>query len=226
LWPADGIAGDAVRACAPPRTSGHALAELAIDFYRANCVGCPHRDPSGLLPTLATLVADRAREEKARQEAADRAARERSRRHEIRRERRRALVAGESYVIRDLAQSLDRLDGPDPRREKPSDQEKLAARQVAESARHAPDLFSPPLVESMLEMARQPGELFGARRAQTCLPQGGVRKSGLHRVVDHQITRRGGGVAGERQALRHTPIEELSALSLKGGGDHEPEFID
>src|SRR5450631_902977 len=43
----------------PPRTSGHVLAELAIDFYRANCVGCPHRDPSGLLPTLATLVGDR-----------------------------------------------------------------------------------------------------------------------------------------------------------------------
>jgi hypothetical protein len=164
----------------PPRTSGHVLAELAVDFYRANCVGCPHRDPSRLLPTLATLVADRDREEKARQEAAERAARERARRHEIRRERRRALVAGEGYVIRDLAESLDRLDGPDPRRGKRSEQEELAARQVVESARHAPDLFSPPLVESMLEMAVDTAEpvvftaLTELSRAGKCPPRAAV----------------------------------------------------
>jgi hypothetical protein len=54
----------------------------------------------------------------------------------------------------------------------------------------------------------------------------GVRGSDPHRVVDQQITRRRSDIAGERQALRHTPIEELSARQLKGGGDHEPEFID
>jgi hypothetical protein len=29
---------------------------IAVDFYRANCVGCPHRDPVGV-PNLATFVA-------------------------------------------------------------------------------------------------------------------------------------------------------------------------
>jgi len=31
----------------PPRTQGHGALELAIEFYQANCVGCPHRAPSG-----------------------------------------------------------------------------------------------------------------------------------------------------------------------------------
>src|SRR5208282_3633488 len=84
------------------------------------------------------------------------------------------------YVIRDLAESLDRLDGPDPRRGKRSAQEELAARQVVESARHAPDLFSPPLVESMLEMAVDTAEpvvftaLTELSRAGKCPPRAAV----------------------------------------------------
>src|SRR5258708_35318562 len=34
----------------PPLAQGHQALELAIEFYQANCVGCPPRDPTGELP--------------------------------------------------------------------------------------------------------------------------------------------------------------------------------
>jgi len=33
-----------------PRMSGHRALDLAVDFYRDNCVGCPHRLGTGELP--------------------------------------------------------------------------------------------------------------------------------------------------------------------------------
>ncbi len=41
--------------------------DLAVSFYESNCVGCPHRDPTGRFPTIA----DESAERKARAEAAE-----------------------------------------------------------------------------------------------------------------------------------------------------------
>src|ERR1035438_10254494 len=87
----------------PPRTQGHQALELAIEFYRDNCTGCPHRDPTGELPSLATAAGERATAEAAQAEAARRAAEERDQRYRRRLERRHQLLAGEGYVVRDLA---------------------------------------------------------------------------------------------------------------------------
>src|SRR5260221_14436744 len=91
----------------PPRTEGHRALELAIEFYEANCVGCPFRQPTGELPSLATVAGQRAAEEAARKAAAQQAADERARRYHERQERRHQLVAGEGHVVRDLAHALD-----------------------------------------------------------------------------------------------------------------------
>ena len=72
----------------PPRVQGHQALELAMDFYDANCIGCPYRDGSGELPSLATVAGKRAAEKAAREAAAQRAADDRAWRHELRRERR------------------------------------------------------------------------------------------------------------------------------------------
>ncbi|PZS09136.1 MAG: hypothetical protein DLM64_11120 [Solirubrobacterales bacterium] len=137
----------------PPLTEGHQALELAIEFYQANCIGCPHRDPTGELPSLATVAGRRAAEDGARQAAARQAADERARRHHQRRERRHRLLAGEGHVVRDLAEALDRIDRAEPRTGAPSPEEARAARQVIDAARGAPELFRPVLVDSLLELA-------------------------------------------------------------------------
>ncbi len=138
---------------APPRTQGHRALELAIGFYQANCIGCPHRDPTGDLPSLATVAGERTAEATARQAAAEQAADERARRYHQRRERRHQLLAGEGHVVRDLADALDRIDRAEPRTGPPTPEESQAARQVLDTARGAPELFRPILVDSLLELA-------------------------------------------------------------------------
>jgi hypothetical protein len=97
----------------PPRVQGHQALELAMDFYDANCIRCPYRDGSGELPSLATVAGKRAAEKAAREAAAQQAADDRARRHKLRRDRRHQLLAGEGHVVRDLAESLDRIDRAD-----------------------------------------------------------------------------------------------------------------
>lgn len=136
-----------------PRTQGHQALELAIEFYQDNCIACPHRDPTGELPSLATVAGERANAEAARKEAARRAAEERAQRYRLRLERRHQLLAGEGYVVRDLADAIDRIDRADPRTGAPATEEAQAARQILDAARGAPELFRPILVDSLLELA-------------------------------------------------------------------------
>ena len=137
----------------PPRRQGHQALELAIEFYRDNCTGCPHRDPTGELPSLATVAGERATAEAAQAEAARRAAEERDQRYRRRLERRHQLIAGEGYVVRDLADAIDRIDRADPRSGALAAEEAQAARQILDAARGAPELFRPILVDSLLELA-------------------------------------------------------------------------
>ena len=137
----------------PPMTEGHQALELAIEFYQANCIGCPHRDPTGELPSLSTVAGQRAADEAARKAAAQQAADEKAQRHHRRRERRHQLLAGEGHVVRDLADALDRIDQAEPRTGPPSPEEARAGRQVLDAARGAPELFRPVLVDSLLELA-------------------------------------------------------------------------
>jgi hypothetical protein len=137
----------------PPLAQGHQALELAIDFYRANCIGCPYREPTGELPSLATVAGKRAAEDEARKAAARKAAEERTRRHHRRRERRHQVLAGEGHVVGDLVEALDRIDRAEPRTGSLTQDETRAARQILDAARAAPELFRPVLVDSLLELA-------------------------------------------------------------------------
>jgi hypothetical protein len=137
----------------PPRTQGHNALELALAFYEDNCVGCPHRNGTGELPSLSTIAAARAAERKEREAAERQAAEERAGRHRGRLARRRQAMAGEGYVVRELAAAVDCIDRPDPRTQPLTNEEERADRHVLDSARGAPELFSPVLVDSLLELA-------------------------------------------------------------------------
>jgi hypothetical protein len=137
----------------PPRTQSHHALELALSFYEANCVGCPHRNGTGERPSVATVVAQRAAELAEREAAEERAAAERAQRHHERVQRRRHAVTGEGHVVRELAAAVDCIDRADPRTQPMTAEESRAARQVMDSARGAPELFSPVLVDSLLELA-------------------------------------------------------------------------
>jgi hypothetical protein len=93
-----------------PRVMSMHVTDLAIDFYESNCVGCKHREPNGLLPTIANLADER-------RQRSERAAAKAAAVHaaavaawEARRRARRRAVGVEGYPACDLADELDLLD--------------------------------------------------------------------------------------------------------------------
>jgi hypothetical protein len=137
----------------PPRKQGHRARDLAIEFYEQNCPGCPFREGTGELPNLATAAAQRGAEVEAERTEQQRLADLRARRHLDRRERRRRALAGEGHVVLDLGNAVDRIDRAEPRSGPPDPDEERAARNVLDTAREAPQLFRPVLVESLIELA-------------------------------------------------------------------------
>ena len=137
----------------PPRTQGHQALDLAVEFYNENCVDCVHREGSGELPNLKTVAGEVAARETELRDAEERAASERAGRLNERRDRRQAAMAGQDAVARELAAQLDVLDRAEPRTGPPSAGERRAERHVVETARAAPDLFGPVLVDTLLGLA-------------------------------------------------------------------------
>ena len=214
----------------PPRTSGHRMRDLAIEFYRANCIGCPHRNPSGILRNLASIVAEEDREEARRQKAAEQAAQQRARRFEQRHARRRAMVAGQGYVVRDLAEWLDRLDGPGPRPGERAGMDREAIRQLTESARHAPELFTDALVETMLEMAVDTAEpavftaLMELARAGRCRPRS-VVEAALTVLPSQRLPEAGQALALFGDVLHPDDLPPvLDALTQMAAGRDAPWY--
>ena len=212
----------------PPCTQGHQALDLAIEFYEANCPSCPYREGTGELPNLATVARQRADEEAARKDAALQAADERTRRHRERVERRRQLLAGEGHVVRDLGAALDRLDQPDRRTQTLTPDEKRAARHVIDSARGAPDLFRPVLVDSLLEMATDvvdptAFEAIGALvRAGRCSPRRAL-DSALVVLRRRRSPEAGRLLAALQPELRAGDLPEVldQLIALASGEEHD-----
>ncbi len=211
----------------PPHTQGHRALELAIEFYEANCTGCSYRESTGELPNLATVAGERAAEEAARSAAAQQAAEERGRRHRERGKRRRQLLVGQGHVVRDLGAALERIDRADPRTEPLTPEEERAAREVVDSARGAPDLFGPVLVDSLLELAADAadttafealGALVGAGR---CPPRR-VLDSALSVLRGRRSVEAGRLLATLEPELRADDLPEVldQLISLTSGEEH------
>lgn len=132
------------------------LLELAIEFCGENCVDCPYREGLGELPNLATVATERAEEEAERRAEGERRAAERAQRHVGREQRGRDAVATESDAVRELARHLDRLDRSNPPIGPMSAAQQQSARHVIDTARAAPRLFSPVLVDMLLDWPQAP----------------------------------------------------------------------
>jgi hypothetical protein len=206
----------------PPRTQGHDALGLALAFYEVNCVGCPYRNGTGELPSLSTIAVARATEREARETAERQAAEGRAHRHRERLAHRRLAVAGEGYVVRELAAAVDLIDRPDPRTQPLTDAEESAARRVIDSARGAPELFSPVLVDSLLELATDAADatafdaLGALVRAGRCPPRRAL-EAALAVLRLHRSPAAGGLMARLEPELRPDDLpavlDELIALA-------------
>jgi hypothetical protein len=113
------------------------MSDAAIDFHDRNCVGCPHRVPVGI-PNLGQLVAKRDHERERRQAAQD------------------AQLAQQALDLKESAKERDALRGEvdtlgravlDSIGALQDNSDEHAVSGIVESARMAPEVFTPPLVE-------------------------------------------------------------------------------
>lgn len=115
------------------------LEDAALQFHDANCVGCTKRVPVRL-PNLSTLLARRERERELSQAEADAATRKYETALQARNDERarlRALLSGASATFLDDVHALDQERSDD------------ASQRLIESARLAPEILVPPLVEHL-----------------------------------------------------------------------------
>lgn len=148
-----------------PTTAGSELRSLAIEFYDANCRGCPHRQPRDV-PNLATYIGDleaesaRGRERAAAQaEAAEVAAGVRAR-------SRSALGALEPVTAARVLDDLSLIDQPADTGDAPARLDALA--RLTELARSAPEVFTEAAAGEVLAVTRAgQSELFGVLRPLT-----------------------------------------------------------
>lgn len=131
------------------------LVDAALDFHDRNCVGCQFRKPVGI-PNLSQLVAEQDQRAAARKQDEDRAARERAERlarREAARQKIRQTLDPVAATTLDLISELDRSEGSDP------------GDRLVESARLAPETFTPEIQEHLFELVE-------------LRPRGGGRRGG------------------------------------------------
>lgn len=118
------------------------MADAAIDFYDRNCVGCTFRQPVGL-PNISTLIAARDEQRKEKQREEERAEQAEAAKRAAREDKRQAIRAGLTPVpatTLDLISELDR------------GRDKEAGEKLIQTARLAPESFTPPIVEHLFEL--------------------------------------------------------------------------
>ena len=133
-----------------PRTYGMVLKDTAVEFYAANCIGCPHHKPTGRTPNLGTWADEVIAQ---RNEAARQAEEHRRVDAERRRERarnRRFLVGAPDPAVQGLLDLVDRIDAETP----DADAEALLLKTAELSPQDLPD----PLLEHLA------GEAIAIRR--------------------------------------------------------------
>jgi hypothetical protein len=96
-----------------PAGEANNLEWIGSDFYRQNCVGCPHRQMRDV-PNLATFVARLDTEADAERQRAQALAAEQERDRDQRRRARDLAAQGEPGPTRDLLRLIDRIDASDP----------------------------------------------------------------------------------------------------------------
>ncbi|QDL36479.1 hypothetical protein [Rhodoferax sediminis] len=114
-----------------------------LDFYDRNCVHCDKRQ-AVRLPNLIQLVGERDREVARRKEESERAQAAAAAARDARKRRRDALRVSQSAATCALLDDLEALD---------NSRSKDARTRVVETARLAPEILTPPIVEYFFELA-------------------------------------------------------------------------
>jgi hypothetical protein len=152
---------------APSNSASANLEWIAADFYKANCVGCPKRLPTGEVPTLATVVEGREVEQAraAEQEQHSLTALDRRERPSGAQARRRAQA---HPPMQGALADVDVLDA-DPSQPADAQATEAAVQRLVVLAERAPDTYSTEVVEHLAEVADKAPLLtllspFGASR--------------------------------------------------------------
>jgi hypothetical protein len=121
------------------------LTWIAHDFYREHCVGCPHQDPNGMMPTLGVEVAEAEAEldEAAEERAAATAAAHRA--WTARRDLRRDLRVDADPAMETALDDLDVIDADPADDNRPDDATAIGRLLVL--AERAPETFSTPVTD-------------------------------------------------------------------------------
>lgn len=148
------------------------LENAALQFHDANCVGCTKRVPVRL-PNLSTLLARRERERELAQAEADAATRKSEFELQARNEERarvRALLSGASATFLDDVRALDQ------------ERSDAASQRLIQSARLAPEILVPPLVEHLFSLLES-GEHWFDLAGLTILAEHAADQSRLTRCA-------------------------------------------
>jgi hypothetical protein len=144
--------------------SAFELADTALDFHDRNCVDCKFRKPLGF-PNLSILLAEREegrKQERAEKERVERARLDRTAREAVRQKIRASLDAVS-------ATTLDRIVELDQ-------QEEGADQRLVETAKLAPETFTPAIIDHLFELIDSQDWLVGpSLEAVSHLPVEGAR---------------------------------------------------
>lgn len=123
--------------------------ESATRFFEEHCVGCSFQNPNGRLPTLGSLVAERAAACRQVDEARAAAGQAEHNLWEVRSNRRKAMRLEPNAAVVALSRDLDDLDF-EPGTEAP-DQNESRLRMEATATR-APELFSEGIIDALFDL--------------------------------------------------------------------------
>jgi len=135
----------------PSRSAAMNLEWIATEFYEQNCIGCPHRRPTGELPTLASVVEDR----KSAAAAANDVERARVARLRVawqrRTERRQALTTEVESAMASALTDVGLIDA-DPAAEPDLPKVEAAMRRLEALADRAPEVYAPQVVQHLVAL--------------------------------------------------------------------------
>ena len=196
--------------------SANNLEWIVVDFYRANCVGCPHRQLRGV-PNLATYVADLDEESKGKAEADEQ-------------QERQSVAGGRSVRIggrlslsanrpRRRNSSTTSTSSIGLHRRKPMPKRSKSEKQAIAyaTAAHAPETFTPIVVDQLRQLVRQRDRAWLFEVLSKLASSGHAdRRDTLQQALEVLATNPSGEAAAVIVALRADLVEgDLSRAVLR-----------
>jgi hypothetical protein len=124
---------------------------IATEYYEDNCIGCPHRHPTGQLPNLASVIEERKAAARVAEAAAKDELAQRRAAWSERAELRRARATGVDAAMANALGDVETIDA-DPAADANSQQVDYALRRLEALADRAPEMFTAEIVQHLVEL--------------------------------------------------------------------------